>query len=273
MIATWDLDLLPNIDKLRKTTFYVHILDILFSMETFYLNNNTFFYNYESKNFFIIHFSIYGCFIYGYQKDSEISPYQNDDIDLNAYRNICLDIFKNVPNVFHNDIKKILLETIDLNNFNLRFDVDNLNINDYKEINNCNFSDESNLEVFIDEIISLYPRATYFVWRENSDLKWNVNLLEFAEDDNFKDGSEKLSILEANILTVYLLIDKYQDISYEKEYDTDRDYMYLNLKILEHVYSHKPIGNRIIKKIRPNISIADLNYIKTRLKSVGYPVI
>jgi hypothetical protein len=280
-ISTSRLDLLPNINELKNNCLSLACLFILFTSESFYLNDNTFIYTYDSTRFFIVYFHKHGAFIYGYDKDSVISTvnYSND-----TYAKPWSGLFNNVPSQFHYDIKKLLIHILSFDKPDYDTNIDKIDFSEYKVKIGKIFDENKSLEEFIDNLCEIidsqsilnyfYPRLTYFIWRTNEDKEWKTNLYNFDENDYLKDGSKELSVLESNIDNISKLVDKYQNISYEKDYtDKDQDYIYLDLKILEHIYSHKPVGNRIIKKIRPNIKVDDLNYLKTRLKSIGYPVI
>jgi hypothetical protein len=98
--------------------------------------------------------------------------------------------------------------------------------------------------------------TTFCIWRTHTDLQWNVGKIAYPEDDD-PDGSAKLlSILDANPNTYQVWAEDY----YKRP---------VNLLLVEHIYSCKPLTERIVQGLNSSSNIADLS---DDLREIGYPV-
>lgn len=108
--------------------------------------------------------------------------------------------------------------------------------------------------------------TTFCMWRIISDDFWKTVPLKFPNENIDYDGSQYLlQILDGNPKSYKIWAEDYHGT------DTWNDDIYeesLNLNSIKHIYAHKPLTEKVIKKLNPNLSIIDLS---KDIKKIGYP--
>jgi hypothetical protein len=108
---------------------------------------------------------------------------------------------------------------------------------------------------------------TFCIWRKYSDPSWNIGNIDFPEDEfnNDPDGSERLLfILDGNPETYQKI---YNTAYPEKDYQEYPD-LWKKLEPIKYFYDYKPLTEKIIKEIDPDLTIESL---KKDIEEIGYP--
>jgi hypothetical protein len=216
MISTRDLSQLPDLAGLMKLTKSLAMLDAIMMPEWQYR-----YYSFNSMwntgeqmasmtdgsgdEWFCL-FSSAGAALKGFDHESEMSPWVNDDHAL------WKGVLDQVPAVFTR---------------------------------------------FLNEPAFSMQDTTFCIWRTNQDSEWRVGKIEFPDDADDTDGSEGLlSILDGNPETYKEWAEEY----YEKP---------VSLSIVQRIYAHEPLTERLVKALNPKI---ELDAIRADATQIGYPV-
>lgn len=117
--------------------------------------------------------------------------------------------------------------------------------------------------------------VTYCIWRKYTDSSWKIgNILEFQEMCDDFDGSSDLFLLNGDRIQFFEwakeFFETYQEDEEEGYIDPyPMEEKYLDMEIINHIFDHKPITKKLVKKMNPFIEFKD---IKDSIKEIGYPI-
>lgn len=268
-ISTKNLDLLPEIETIKKTCKSIGMLEaILFYDFRYYTYNSKWedprwkssdsmlFMNDGQGNDFRIFFNETGAIICGFSKESPMSPWfyerYYDAIDIRIEQSHGVPP-KPKPTMYADEFsgKQDFIKSVP---------------EEFKDFMDFFFFEEGD---------KVY-RMTYCIWRKYSDNSWYT-----GNSENDPDYSEHfLKLLDCKPETFLEWANNYYETDEEgkenrelrKQLYPDDDFdsdLYLNIDLVKYFYDMKPINNKIIQEINPSITIEDL---KEDIEYIGYPI-
>jgi hypothetical protein len=267
-ISTKNLDLLPDINTLKNTCMAVAMLDaILFLDDRYYSffseldyprkNNEMMFYMTNgSGSEYKIFFNDSGVIICGFTKESPLSPFFYERYYDAIY--IRIDEAQGIPP--RREPTKYAYEFSGKQEFIKNVPEEFKYLMDY---------------FYYNEADKIYE-ITFCIWRKKDSEYWETG--NSPEDEDLSENY--LTMLDGIPETFLEWAQIYYGISEEgiehKEKinelfpDIDLDYqLYLDLDLVKYIYDLKPLTEKIVQTINPQISIEDL---KADLENIGYPV-
>lgn len=97
--------------------------------------------------------------------------------------------------------------------------------------------------------------TTFCIWRKHTDNAWQIGKIDFPVDD-YRDGSEMLSILDGKPATYHAFAEEYYELS-------------LKLEWIEYVYSQNTITKEFVLKLNPDFT--DWELLKDDLEEIDFP--
>jgi hypothetical protein len=250
MISTVNLGNIPDIEKLKNKSQSIALIYLILSSEKDHepetstycfksKENNKFvaIYNTGSRDFYNIYFDKVGAVIIGYGHYSEMSPWNYYENKFMGFK-IWPGIIDNLPKEFSEHLKDFLVNT------------------------------ENNEE---------YYMITFCIWRKYTDKSWKIGNFNFPNGNIYDGSQEQLEVFEWTA-EEYLEWANEAYGAWEGEDLEDAisrghvikgEELYLDSKIVDHIFKHKPITDKIIKKMNP---ILNLEILKDKITKIGYPV-
>lgn len=281
--STRDLNLLPDIEKLKKNCKSIALLDAItgdwnykygnYDVNTKYFVVTTSILNSSKEPRLEIFFNKFGAVIFGYHNKSDIDPYKLQKIKEIFEKNNYLkkdDKIENYFNYFNENQIKDLLKYFDEKR-SWKGVLDDLpeEFSEYRE----RFFDV-NEEIF---------GISFCVWRKYSDKKWNIGSVYFPESknntiktqDNYPyifdslDGSAELlwDIIEQPERIMLKIIES------RKLWDKFEEGKILDYDSVKKLFSNLDeefINEKLARKINPDLN---LNFVNYNISATGYYII
>jgi hypothetical protein len=255
-ISTENLELLPDIESLKRTCISVAVLESIFNSDGRYysfkikskdpkLKDIEEFYMFDGEgNNFSVFFTKQGVIISGYAKESPMSPWFYDRFDEMGFSGPLQGEHKTASE------------------YSGEQELINKLPSEFKElIDYC----------FLDVDKKVY-RLTYLIWRKNNDENWHTGNL--PDDQDYSE--EFLQILDGNPETYkswaeeyYYDPDEHWVEGESDENDEDAYKMPINLESVKYIYQNKPVNNKIVQSLNPNITLEE---VSEEIGSMGYPI-
>lgn len=108
---------------------------------------------------------------------------------------------------------------------------------------------------FLDEPAFSVQESTFCIWRKKMDHAWNIGEIKFPDEDDPDGSADLLAILDGDPKGYKNWGEEYYDQS-------------IPISCVKHIYEHKPITPEVVKRLNPNIEVADL---ADDMNEIGYP--
>lgn len=102
--------------------------------------------------------------------------------------------------------------------------------------------------------------TTFCAWRQYTDDRWHRGEIDYPSDADPDGSAGLLAVFDGKPKTYFAWASDYYELD-----DSDSK---LTLADVRHVYSHKPLTEKLVAKINPDLTLADL---KADLAEIGYP--
>jgi hypothetical protein len=252
-ISTRRLDLLPDIDKLKRVCQSILISYYIFTSSSrefdIEKHDETIIYSYDngSSDFYKIFFDSNGSIIIGYTAGSLMNPLGGamDVLGYDQVKETWPGLLDNLPQEF----------------------------NKYRDMFIADNYDENGKDIPRDnkDFVLKYT-ITYCIWRRYNDSKWNIGNIDFTKAINYPpepdldpdSSEEQLYIFSENYHNFVEWINNF----YENVINKD------NIKWIKYIFDHKPLKDELIIEINQHFSeINELNFLKRENEKIGYPII
>ncbi len=110
---------------------------------------------------------------------------------------------------------------------------------------------------FLNEPAFKLEDTIFCIWHLTIDIGWQCGPIEFPKEKHANDGSSTLLWIFDGLPETYQ--------KWAKEYYEVR----VPIAAVRHVYAHKPLTEKIVQKLNPDIELTDL---EDEIKEIGYPV-
>lgn len=109
---------------------------------------------------------------------------------------------------------------------------------------------------FLSEPAFSIEETTFCIWKKLTDESWQIGEIEYPDED-YPDGLEGLLFgLDGNPQTYKTFAEEYYEIE-------------VSMKLVEHIYQHKPLTDKLVKSLNKGVSI---NELQKDIKDVNYPL-
>lgn len=238
MITTKNLHELLDIDELIKFSQSMSLICLILEDELQYWfnskwskNSMVFGMNNQQGEHFHILFNKYGAIILGFNHESSISSFRSEN-----FGKLWKGLIESVPKEFEEAMNEPAFEPT--------------------------------------------TAITYCIWKKYTDDSWKIgDIYEFDEAGDDFDGSSDLFLLNGDrkqfldwAIEYFGTFDIYdeEEEGYIDPYPlSPDDDKYLDMEIINHIFDHKPITKKLVKKMNPFIEFKD---IKKGIEEIGYPI-